>query len=134
MPAYNFRAQFAPLVESGAKRQTIRSSARGACPGGTAYLYTGQRTKRCRKLGEGTITAVLPIKIARDACGEPYACITQLNGQLTQLVHRDLDMLAKADGFEHGSSFVDWFEAQYGLPFAGYLHQWDPRRTSPNAA
>ena len=126
MPAYNFKKQFAPLVESGEKRQTIRQAARGACRGATAYLYTGQRTKSCRKLGEGTITDVLPIEIGRHACGEPYACITECDGKQTHLAHRDLDMLAKADGFKNGAEFVEWFEAQYSLPFTGYLHQWQP--------
>ena len=73
MPAYNFQARFAPLVESGQKRQTIRRTAKCAMPGATAYLYTGQRTEHCRKIGEGTITDVLRIEIGRHACSEPYA-------------------------------------------------------------
>lgn len=52
MPAYNFRKQFAPLVESGQKRQTIRTigKRRHARAGEPLQLYTGQRTKACRKL------------------------------------------------------------------------------------
>ena len=52
MPAYNFQKQFAPLVESGQKRQTIRAigKRRHARPGESLQLYTGQRTKACRKL------------------------------------------------------------------------------------
>lgn len=49
MVAFNFMPQFAPLVASGTKTQTIRQTAR-AKPGDRLQLYTGQRTKACRKL------------------------------------------------------------------------------------
>ncbi len=114
MPAYNFKQQFAPLVESGQKRQTIRQTAKG------------QRTAQCRKLGEGTITDVLPIEIGRHACSEPYASITERDGKLTHLAHEHLDSLARADGFANGEEMAEWFADQYGLPFTGYLHQWVP--------
>jgi hypothetical protein len=125
MPAYNFKSQFAPLVESGKKRQTIRQSEKGARRGATAYLYTGQRTAQCRKLGEGTITDVMPIEIGRNGCGEPYACLGDYPHEIT-LVHDDLAKLAQADGFANGEEMAEWFAAQYGLPFTGYLHQWVP--------
>jgi len=126
MPAYNFKNRFAPLVESGQKCQTIRQTAKGAAIGATAYLYTGQRTAHCRKLGEGTITDVLPIEIGRHACSEPYASITERNGKRTHVVHEHLNALARDDGFANGEEMVEWFADQYGLPFTGYLHQWVP--------
>lgn len=126
MPAYNFQSRFAPLVESGQKRQTIRQTAKGATRGATAYLYTGQRTANCRKLGEGTITDVLPIEIGRHACSEPYASITERDGKQTHLAHEHMDSLARDDGFANGEEMAEWFAAQYGLPFIGYLHQWVP--------
>ena len=126
MPAYNFKPQFAPLVESGQKRQTIRQSDKGAARGATAYLYTGQRTAHCRKIGEGMITDVLPIEIGRHACSEPYASITERDGRRTHLVHKNLDALARDDGFANGKEMAEWFATQYGLPFIGYLHLWEP--------
>ena len=54
MPLLGFKKQFAPLVEEGQKRQTIRAKRRdGRNPhaGETLFLYTGLRTKSCRKLG-----------------------------------------------------------------------------------
>ena len=39
MPAYNFQKQFAPLVESGQKCQTIRKTNKAAKVGDTAYLH-----------------------------------------------------------------------------------------------
>lgn len=120
MPAYNFQARFAPLVESGAKTQTIRETDRGAKPGGAAYLYTGQRTPACRKLGEGTITAVTPIEITRHACGEP---VVILNAR-EWIVHGDLEKFAVADGFGSVDEFMEFFQGHYGLPFRGFLHEW----------
>lgn len=73
----------------------------------------------------GTIYNVLPIEIGRHACGEPYAIITYSDGA-THLAHYDLDTLARDDGFANGEEMVEWFAAQYGLPFSGYLHQWVP--------
>ena len=53
MPALNFQKQFVPLIESGEKRQTIRSQRKQPIKvGDLLYLYTGQRTKNCRKLAE----------------------------------------------------------------------------------
>ena len=51
MVAINFSAQFADAVASGQKTQTIRRSARAAA-GQVLQLYTGQRTKACRKLAD----------------------------------------------------------------------------------
>jgi hypothetical protein len=124
MPAYNFMARFATLVESGEKRQTIRQTDKGAKPGDTAYLYTGQRTKQCRKLGEGRITAVLEILISRFDDGIFFARVMQINETQVWLVGKELDSLAIADGFSGGEEMVAWFEKQYGLPFFGYLHEW----------
>lgn len=53
MPALNFKAQFAPLVESGAKRRTIRAfrkDKRDPKQGDTLYLYTGLRTKYAKPI------------------------------------------------------------------------------------
>lgn len=125
MPAYNFQKRFAPLVESGRKHQTIRLTAKGARRGATAYLYTGQRTKQCRKLGEGTITDVLPIEIGRSAHGEPYVTVTKADDWRTHFMYDALDTLARNDGFSDGEEMVQWIEGRYGLPFAGYLHQWE---------
>lgn len=56
MVAYNFQARFAPDVAAGRKLQTIRAEGRRAHAkaGDRVQLYTGMRTKACRKLAEGT--------------------------------------------------------------------------------
>ncbi|WP_150213004.1 hypothetical protein [Candidatus Tokpelaia sp.] len=65
MVVYNFKEQFADLVASGEKCQTIRRLGKRshARAGDRLQLYTGQRTKSCRKLGEAICTSVTPIKI-----------------------------------------------------------------------
>ena len=120
MPAYNFMERFAPLVESGEKRQTIRKTDKGAKPGDIAYLYTGQRTKQCRKLGEGTITSVRPIQLLKTDLRIPYAILGT-----RELFWDALSELARADGFAYGQEMVSWFEQRYGLPFCGFLHEWE---------
>lgn len=79
MPAINFQAQWSAAVYIGAqhangrpctadlvpKRTTIRKPGR-AKPGQTLYLYTGQRTAACRKLGEVLCLAVTPVRFLGD--------------------------------------------------------------------
>lgn len=121
MPSYNFKQRFAALVESGVKSQTIRATNRNARRGQSAYLYTGMRTKSCRRLGVGTLANVMPIEIGRHACGEPYAVLYPPEF----IVHGDLDNFARADGFETSEEMVSFFESEYGLPFKGFLHTWE---------
>lgn len=124
MPAYNFQKQFAPLVESGQKPCTIRQTDKGAKVGDTAYLYTGQRTKQCRKLGEGTIVDVSPIKIWLTYLGFPIVEVKYSNEQALLYVGYHADNFAKRDGFQSADEMVSWFDNQYGLPFNGFLHEW----------
>lgn len=119
MPAYNFQGQFADDVASGRKRQTIRATDRHAKPGMTAYLYTGLRTKNCRKLGMSTLVKIVSVEIGRHACGEPYAYVAN-----SHLTHDSLDEFSKSDGFESGEEMAEWFSKQYSLPFNGFVHMW----------
>ena len=125
MPAYNFKKQFAPQVESGDKTCTIRATDKGAKVGDTAYLYYGQRTKQCRKLGEGTITGVWPITIWLTSLGKPLAEI-QYPEMFKPMLYfgYHIDNLAKQDGFQDADEMVSFFAKQYGLPFNGFLHKW----------
>lgn len=118
MVAYNFKAEFAADVESGKKRQTIRLQRR-ARVGDALQLYTGMRTKKCRKLRDAVCTTVQEITIK----SRGYYLAVRLDGEpLPTEQARDL---ARADGFENLSAFADFFAEQYGLPFHGYLTRWD---------
>ena len=62
MPALNFKKEFADKVASGEKRQTIRAlrkDGKNPRPGQKLYLYTGMRTKYCRKCGDPLTTKEL---------------------------------------------------------------------------
>jgi hypothetical protein len=65
MPSLNFKAQFAESVESGSKKQTIRANRKHPIRiGDTLYLFTGMRTRNCRRLGEATAKMVRDITIS----------------------------------------------------------------------
>ena len=116
MPMLNFQKQFAADVESGKKTQTIRSRRKHPIKkGDTLYLYTGARTKACRKLREVRCKDVLDIFIFKDffAAGQ-------------SLYHRNgvLNEFAQLDGFKDWTEMCDWFDKTHGLPFNGDLIKW----------
>ena len=131
MPAYNIKEQFAPLVEAGTKRQTIRPPRkRPTRVGDTLYLYTGMRTKQCRKLREETCTSVWKIEIATPSqifmFGEPLSP-DLASRRRWQLGYDDMLAIAIADGFENDIiAMTSFFQQQYGLPFTGEVIRWMP--------
>lgn len=116
MPAINFQKQFSIAVESGAKRQTIRKRRkRPFRAGDTLYLYTGMRTKYCKKLRTEICQSALDIDIA------PSGII--LNGD--ELYGKAADDIAVMDGFQSFGEMLQWLEAHHGLPFRnGQLITW----------
>lgn len=116
MVAFNFKAEFAPDVESGEKRQTIRKTQR-CKPGDPVQLYTGQRTKQCRKLGDGVCTDAYMVVISETGVSSKNLVITSRKRRA---------VFAAADGFKSWAAMLGFFEKQYGLPFVGFLHKWRP--------
>ena len=119
-PALNFQARFAPIVESGEKRQTIRAyrkDGRDPKRGDTLYLYTGQRTKACRKLGEARCTDTQPIQIRAGNIALP--------GKRGGSTGRQMDNIARADGFEDFGAMCHWFARTHGIPLEGLLIRWE---------
>lgn len=123
MVAYNFKSQFAEAVESGQKRQTIRANGKRkhAHPGDALQLYTGQRTKACRKLVDTTCVSSEPITI--DSKDDGYG-LSIMIGEKGPLDDHQIDSLAKADGFENEAAMHLFFGATHGLPFKGTLIRW----------
>ena len=122
MVAINFQERFADDVEYGVKRQTIRSKAR-CKPGDALQLYTGQRTKACRKLLDTVCKSVTPIRIEHMGIfigGKPLPAGWANRGDFQD---HDCDF-AKKDGFEDFEEMAIWFHERYGLPFSGYLIKW----------
>lgn len=110
-----FKPQFAPLVESGAKCQTVRPTPkRMPKPGDHISLrcWTGApyRSKQ-RVLREATITRVARCTISDQG-------IVYLDGE-----HAPKGF-AKADGFPSHCAMVNWFAEQHGLPFVGVALYW----------
>ncbi|WPZ28151.1 hypothetical protein T8A63_10815 [Sulfitobacter sp. OXR-159] len=119
MVAYNFQTRFAEAVASGQKRQTIRAPRkddRHAKPGDKLQLYTGMRTKSCRKL--------------RDAvCHDSCAILLEWDkawtfGPQELFVGEDLERFAQSDGFACWADMRAWFEKVHGLPFTGQMIRW----------
>jgi len=120
MPAINFLQRYAPAILVGTKHQTIRKPRADHRPhatiGAKLFLYTGMRSKSCKKLFETVCTNTSQIVIDND----PYRVI--VNGVEVQ----DEDRFAQADGFPSVAELFDFFEETHGLPFHGTLIEWEP--------
>jgi len=117
MPQFNFKKHFAVDVESGKKRQTIRAKRKdGRNPrvGDVLHLFTGQRTKSCRKLGEVKCKSVKQITI------DEYGI--NINGHWLGVFERQ--EMAVADGFRAFYEMKEFFDKEHGLPFEGLLYKW----------
>lgn len=125
MVAYSFKSRFGPPILAGTKAQTIRAERAGksrhARPGELVQLYTGMRTRQCRRLGEARclevsavkIDLLLSVLIVGDVCfGGPKA----------------LDQFARQDGFADWHDLVDFWVAEHpGVDlFEGVLIRWQP--------
>ena len=117
MPALNFQKRFAAAVEVGDKTQTIRAYRKRPIEvGDKLYLYTGMRTKLCRKLLDAVCESVSHIEIDWVNAG--------LDG--LGLTDEECDKLAIDDGFDSYQQMVEWFDKTHGTPFRGVLIQWSP--------
>lgn len=120
-----FKAQFAPLVRSGAKRQTIRPVPKGRRPqAGDLESWREWSGKPYRsktvELAQVRVIAVNKIEIFRDG-PEPsdYQILSDFN--VSPALPKLADEFAQADGFKDMNEMLAWFDAQHGLPFKGIL-------------
>jgi len=114
MPALNFHKRFAAEVEMGHKRQTVRPARKWPIRADDRLvLYTGMRTKHCRRLNEAVCRSVEPVQISVNGAhvvpGE-----VRLSGR----------PLGAADGFDSHLEFFDWFRMYYGYEFCGEVIRW----------
>ena len=72
-------------------------------------LYTGMRTKACRKLAEGTCEV------------STYCQISEQGVTTGNYPSTPLEEFAQADGFDSWAEMLGWFEKTHGLPFIGRL-------------
>ena len=120
MPALNF-TQFTDNILSGEKCQTVRLSRKHPIKrGNKLYLYTGMRTKGCKKLGEAVCSKVVPIKLNKT---KYWVVIEAEFGKLSKwengisktLGWEGTNKLAREDGFDGYYSFADFFINTYKL-------------------
>lgn len=122
MSAYNFKAQFAELVESGKKRQTIRAM-RKHMPkvGERVHLFTGMRTKACRRLRAGHEDRHKAVRLVTIRHKSVDVGVGPL---VTLRFDSDLNEFARRDGFNDWPEMRDFFRREHGLPFHGFLVEW----------
>jgi hypothetical protein len=100
MVAYSFAPQFVAPIEARTKLQTVRGHRpRHARVGEPIQLYTGMRTKQCRKLidPDPTCIRVWDIRIAVDAAERCLIGAITLDGAL--LTRDEMEAFAQSDGF-----------------------------------
>lgn len=121
MVAINFSV-FLDKVEDRTKTQTIRKTDSGLKHGDAIQLYTGMRTKACRKLVDidPVCRFVDPITIHKDKV--EVLRIHQLG--LAMQGKSSLTGFAQEDGFDNWESMTAFFDEKYELPFNGYLIAW----------
>lgn len=122
MPLLGFQARFAPLVESGRKRQTIRAyrkDGRDPVVGDRLYLWTGLRQPGARKLGEAICTSARPITLRLEHGAGLFGMFDE-----RRIPIDELEEIAMRDGFYGSEEMVDWFEKAHGFPFRGLLIEW----------
>ncbi len=125
-----FQSRFAPLVESGAKCQTIRPKAK-LVPifgdvlslrewTGKPYRSNQRVLREAPSLGtEGILIESNGVQISP---GTLRCFYMGENSRRSQL----LEEFARADGFADWSAMRDWFQKTHGLPFEGSLIKWEP--------
>lgn len=142
MVAYSFRPQFAEAISALRKRQTVRGDrVRHARPGERVQLYTGMRTRRCRKLVEPDpiCIGIDLIEIEVDPGAPELIARIAIEGR--RLTDDQVEEFSRADGFTADllgrSARLDmgrfWLERHrpYERPapfrFLGFLIRWEPQ-------
>lgn len=126
MVAYSFHPRFVPLIESGRKRQTIRAHRkRHARPGERMQLYTGMRTRHCRKI----ISDPLCVEVENIAIDVPAApgggCQYRFDWWPDHVWATVDGLFAEQDGFAEPRDFHRFWLEHHGFDvFHGVLIRW----------
>lgn len=116
-----FMPKFAPLVEAGTKRNTIRKVPKRMPRVGDRFSgrqWTGRPYfSKQRILIEGVVTEVLHIQIRK--LGIWFPGVRRITTPIEML------QFAKADGFETLKDFRDWF-LKDKTTFKGVFIKWEP--------
>lgn len=102
MPALGFMLWLTPNILDGSKVHTIRvQRKRPIKPLDTLIMQTGRRTKNCKTFFVATCVQVDPIQI--------FPAIDQVTVDGHALMPRQIDALAKRDGFLDANEFFAFF-------------------------
>lgn len=128
MALLGFKDRFVPLIESGAKRHTIRAERPDIRVGMRLDLYARPRQKGMRLIFRAPCTHVEEIKIAHDRqlYGTPI-CIA-INRQW--LTMSEKIEFARADGFKDFDDLCAWWNKTRSIPFEGIVIHWDFEKRS----
>ena len=130
MPQLNFSAQFAPAVEDGTKRQTIRAMRKVPIKlDNTLHLFTGLRTKQARRLRQperckAALLIGIRLKPLKDSVYKVYRSLEVKLQHKGTLRREEIEQLAKADGFASVEEFAAWFLPKGTEQFKGQLIKW----------
>lgn len=117
-----FGERFASAVATGTKQQTIRPSRPRGIREGHRFSLRKWENKAYRsrqvELREAICTQIGTIEI--DESFREFKFI--VDGQ--RLTQDQWAKLARDDGFDCTTDMLDWFRKTYGLPFEGFLIQW----------
>lgn len=121
MPAYNFKDQFVPLIQSGRKTTTIRQrrAQRPTKVGDRLFLFNRMRQSKCRLIKDTECIALRPIRIYCTNCPEVVLGDVDLKAV-------EINTLAIRDGFKNSDEFFAFFRQNYGIFFQGELIEWKP--------
>lgn len=124
MIVLTFQPRFAPLVKSGAKRQTIRLPRKRPIRVGDRLSlreWTGRPYMSPQRIlvDDVPCTRISQIHIG---VGE-HRDEVMLGGQALDVILRE--KIAVSDGFDSWLAMRGWFSEQHGLPFTGVLIGWD---------
>lgn len=123
MIVLTFQPRFSALVETGAKRHTIRGERkRPIRPGDLLSLrqWTGRPYMSPQRVLRPPMPclSVTPIRVSWSNTGRPILLDADI------LTPEQAAWLAHDDGFKSTADLVDWFERTHGLPFHGVLIRW----------
>lgn len=115
------KPQFANLVKSGEKCQTVRPVPKRMPKVGEAISlreWTGKpyRSKQ-RVLKESTVAMIWSVHISANFGISVEGFLLGTEAQMD---------FAKADGFNTAQDMIDWFNYTHGLPFDGICIYWKP--------
>lgn len=133
MVAYSFHEQFADVVTSGTKRQTVRGyRRRNPRIGEKLQLFTNLRKHTCRKLIEKDPICTRVDEIEIEISPEKAAKIASIVINGIPLNQKEIDDFARADGFKNGPlgwtavhAMGSFFKRHHGFgTFHGVVIHW----------